>query len=116
LANQRFREILEERGVSQSALAKTLRVSRHLVKSWPQNRTPIPELSEVMTAAIGLPPEKLLRGERTARASLLSVFPFEFPTTALSDAVRLGLSIALVGIVIGAVVEFFQLVFGLIRS
>jgi hypothetical protein len=51
-----------------------------------------------------------------ATYTLLNVFPFEFPNVLWSDAMRLALVVALVGIVIGAVVEGFQLLFGWIRG
>ena len=51
-----------------------------------------------------------------ATSSLLSVFPFDFPSEILAEVMKLGLTFALVAILIGAVVEFLRLVFGWIRG
>ena len=51
-----------------------------------------------------------------ATYSLLSVFPFDFPSEMLTEIMRFGLTFALVAILIGAVVELLQLVFGWIRG
>jgi len=47
--------------------------------------------------------------------AILTVFPFDFPTSVASDAVSFGLTIALVCIAIATVVELCQFLFGWIR-
>jgi hypothetical protein len=51
-----------------------------------------------------------------ATYSLLTVFPFDFPDAIWTVTMDLALKIALVGIVIGAIVELCQLVYGLLKS
>jgi transcriptional regulator with XRE-family HTH domain len=62
LDNAKFRALLTERGISHAALARELGISRRAVKSWAQNRTPIPMLFNRLCESLHVRPDDLLRG------------------------------------------------------